>query len=243
MPETQWSLIARAENGDTMVRRQALTDILRRYSGAMKAHLALKRGLRPEQSDDLLQGFVADKVLEQMILTAADQARGRFRNFLLTALDHYAASQFRHGQAGKRNPGVTVPLEAIQNTLEAGHAPPDDFDVAWVRQLLQSALDQMQAQCHEMQRPEVWEIFRDRLVLPLFENLPCPSYEELVTRFGFATPTQASNVLITGKRMFARILRCLIAEYEMPNAVEEELADLYRILERGSAGIREIRRI
>jgi hypothetical protein len=49
-------------------------------------------------------------------------------------------------------------------------------------------------------------------------------------RIGFKTPLQASNALVTAKRMFERQLRSVVAEYAGDESeVESELMDLRRI--------------
>ena len=56
-------------------------------------------------------------------------------------------------------------------------------------------------------------------------------YEALVAELGLSSPAQASNLLMTGKRMFARNLRGVIQSYASNgDEVEEELADLARVL-------------
>ena len=50
-------------------------------------------------------------------------------------------------------------------------------------------------------------------------------------QYGFRSPAQAANVLITAKRMFARFVRAVIAEYmEEDGNVETEITELKRIL-------------
>jgi len=235
MPDTQWSLVARADDGDTVVRRHALAEILERYLPALEVHLTHELGIRVDQARDLLQGFIADKVLEQFILAAADQARGRFRNFLLTALDNYVREKLRFRRADIRDDATNLSLETVGYLRADQVSPADAFDVTWARQLLQTAMEQMQARCRDLQRPDVWDVFQQRIVAPLFDNTPPPSYNDMVARFGFATPAQAHNTLLTSKRMFARILRTLIADYEVPTAIDEEINDLFVILARQGA--------
>ena len=56
------------------------------------------------------------------------------------------------------------------------------------------------------------------------------TYEELVEKFGFETPTKASNALITAKRIFSRKLQEVVREYvETDEELAEELADLRAI--------------
>ena len=67
----------------------------------------------------------------------------------------------------------------------------------------------------------------------MLHDAPPPPYEELVSRFGLTSPSQASNLLVTGKRTFARVLRSLVAEYAKEDAdIDQEIADLTEILSK-----------
>jgi len=59
------------------------------------------------------------------------------------------------------------------------------------------------------------------------EGVEPPPYEELVAQFNLRSPAQATNALATGKRMFARHLRAVIAQYETGDkAVRAEIESL-----------------
>jgi RNA polymerase sigma-70 factor (ECF subfamily) len=236
---THWTLVARAGHPSEEVRRAALEALLRRYLGPMRRHLLSRRRVPPDRVDDLLQGFVCSRILEQDLIARADPARGRFRNYLLKALNRYVANELRRERTKARSPrdGELVPLDPDADE-EAGPAarepgPGGAFDLAWAREVLDEAVTRMRADCHAAVRPDVWGVFEARVVGPaLGRHEPVP-YAELVERFGFASPAQASNALVTANRMFQRVLRSVIARYELGDAaVEEEIADLRRIFAR-----------
>ena len=81
-----------------------LNDLLQRYLPALRAHLVYGKRLQPDVADDLLQSFVADKVVEQGLVASADREKGKFRTFLLAALSRYHVSQIRKAKAQKRAP-------------------------------------------------------------------------------------------------------------------------------------------
>src|SRR5205823_1699143 len=103
-PATQWSLVERARQTDDEGRRNSLSVLLRRYLPALKAHLVARQGYSADLADELLQGFIADKIIEQRLLDDAHQAKGKFRSFLLATLNHYVVSQHRRDRAAKRRP-------------------------------------------------------------------------------------------------------------------------------------------
>jgi DNA-directed RNA polymerase specialized sigma24 family protein len=232
MPETRWSLVEQAASGQTIVRRAALNELLQRYMPALRAHLVLEKRIAAERVDDLLQGFVAEKILDKWILGDATASRGRFRNFLLTALDNYIVSQHRYAQTTIRGSGKDVSLDAVGDVEGREPNPAEQFDVLWASQLLEQAIAVMETQCKDVNRMDIWQVFESRVLAPLSGDHVPPTYGELAAAFTLKTPTHAINLVITGKRMFARILRSLILEYEKTDAVDEELDDLYRILKK-----------
>jgi DNA-directed RNA polymerase specialized sigma24 family protein len=173
-PHTQWSLVEQAcHRSDADTSAAALSALLQRYLPALRAHLIQNRHVAPDHADDLLQGFVADKIIEQRMLDHAREHRGKLRTFLLATLNNYVVSHHRHDHALKRLPvggvGGITELDDIDATA-AGGDPAWAFNVAWARQLLGEALDRMRAECDSSGRADLWAIFEGRVVLPAFEG-------------------------------------------------------------------------
>lgn len=234
-PETGWPLVRRAAEEDTTGEREALGELLARYLPALRARLLQKKTVPADEIDDLLQGFVTDKILQRDLLASADRRRGKFRTLLLTALDRYIVSRRRYEKAQKRSPEHAVSLDAEEHgdlAVDRGTAG-GAFDVAWARTVLDQALEQMRSECQETQRGDVWGVFEARVVAPtILGQKPMP-YDELVARYRLSTPRQASNVLNTGKRMFARVLRSVVREYSPAEEIDAEIQELQEALSGG----------
>ena len=56
-------------------------------------------------------------------------------------------------------------------------------------------------------------MFRIRLIDPVLNDAPQTPYEELIERFGLKSPTDASNMLLSGKRIFKMHMAKVIKEY------------------------------
>ena len=63
--------------------------LLSRYLPALRSHLIHSKRLQGADADDVLQDFVAGKILERDLIAKANQELGKFRTFLLTALDRF----------------------------------------------------------------------------------------------------------------------------------------------------------
>jgi len=232
---TQWSLVQRAGQASVQTRKASLGTLLQRYLPALRAHLRIDKRLPAEVVEDLLQGFVADKIVEQNLFARADPAKGKFRSFLLVALNRYVIDQrSREGSAKRLGGGVALPgeMDGEQCTSrEAG--PSEQFDVVWARELVAGALQQMIGECQRLGRMEIWGVFECRVVRPAFDGIEPMPYEQLVEEFALETPLHAYNLLTTGKRMFTRMLRSAAAEYAADEAsVDQEINDLKSVLAR-----------
>ena len=237
-PSTHWSIIDCARREDRGGERPALSELLARYLPALRAHLLIRRSIDPDQVDDALQSFVSGKLLDADLIARADRTRGRFRTLLLTALDRFVISRQRHDQAAKRGGGRTESLEALpdpdaaRDARESAHDA-DAFDIAWARQVLRQAIERTRAQCEADGRLDVWGVFECRVLRPALDGSEPTEYEHVVRRFGVRSPTQLWNAVRTGKLLFARVLRSVVAEYaESDEEIEAELSDLRAICAR-----------
>jgi RNA polymerase sigma-70 factor (ECF subfamily) len=200
----------------------------------MRAHL-LHRRIPRGLVDDLLQGFVTDQIVERNLLAHAQREKGRFRSFLLIALNRYVASELRHQHAHCRSPAT--PLLALDEQVLRGdpEAPSELFDRAWAKELVGQALCRMKEQCVHGGHESVWGVFHERVVSHLLEGTAPTEYQHLAQRYALNGPAAAANLLTTGKRMFARLLRSLVLEYEPKAAANTEIRELMDVLGRKSA--------
>jgi DNA-directed RNA polymerase specialized sigma24 family protein len=227
-PETRWSLLGRAGAADDAVRREALGELIELYLASLRRFLV--RGMRIDrtQADDLLQEFMVAKVIGGNLLSAADPARGRFRNLLIRALRNHTISELRRAW------GDAEPLEPVED-LAPFPSPEAGFDqllqCLWARQVLCAAAAEMRRECQGRGRDDVWEVFRRRLADPALHGADPAPYEELVRDLHIATPRAAINLLTTATRMFRRHLVAVVASYAAPGAdLDAELRDLGRFV-------------
>lgn len=138
--------------------------------------------------------------------------------------------------AEKRSPERGISLDAISREPDHEETPPAAFDLAWAKEVIAQTLERMKSECLANGDNARWAIFEAKLLGPVLGQTPVPPYEELVTRLGFASPSQASNALTTAKRMFERLLRESVARYTPDEEVADEIAHLRKILASGGAG-------
>jgi RNA polymerase sigma-70 factor (ECF subfamily) len=230
-PTTHWSLVQRAGRPSDAAQRDALGELVERYLPALRSHLVIHKRIEPHRAEDLVQEFLLSKVIERELIGQADRQRGKFRSFLLVSLDRFVISEFRREQAQKRSAPGTVPIDENLDVADNRAAPTRTFDIAWARQLLTSAIQVMKKECHANARPDVWGVFQGRILDPVLNQTEPVSYDSLVKEYDLPSPAAASNLLVTAQRMFVRVLREQIGQYEEDESqIDEEIADLQRIL-------------
>lgn len=238
-PVTRWTLVERAAGADADAQPIAIAELVRMYSPALRAHLLQSLNYDEHRADDLLQGFLATKVLEQRLIGHADPARGRFRTFLLAALDRYVVDEHRREGARKRSPRTQVQdIDQHRDTLgPSGRAAArsDAFDLAWAREVLGEVLSTMQRQCDDTRRADLWEVFEVRYLKPATENVEPEAHESIAKRLKLESAHHAANLLITAKRMFTRAFKSVVSRYAASDEeMRAEVTDLWRIISSAS---------
>jgi RNA polymerase sigma-70 factor (ECF subfamily) len=236
---THWTLIEAARTLDDERRREVLGAILARYWKPVWAYLRWNRNRRPrtpEEAEDLTQGFFCEIVLGKGLIPSADRVKGRFRTFLLTALDRYVVNVHRHRSARVRSPaGRLLPLEwdaparEFEPLDEA--TPQRAFLRAWAAALLDDALAEVEAECLQAGQSTHWAVFQAQVLGPIMNAEPAPPIDRTCRRLGIDKPKAAHNMAVTVKRRFRRILeervRAMVAREE---DVEAEIRDLIEAL-------------
>lgn len=209
-PRTDWADLGKAAQAEPA----PLDRLIRLYWQPLKIFLTATFPNLRDQADLLLQDFAEDKLLQEGWLGKADQNRGRFRDFLKTSLRNFVLNRLSLKEA--RHPAI--PLEDLEHELPEPESASEAFDLAWARAVLSETLRRMEADCKDPQadqprRSQIWELFRVRLLEPVFDGTPVPAYEALIERFGLKSPTDASNTLLSAKRIFKSHLNEVIKEY------------------------------
>ncbi len=102
---THWSVVLAAQEGGSQQAEQALARLCESYWYPLYAFVR-RRGLSPQDAEDFTQEFFY-RLLDRNYLRAVDYRKGRFRTFLLVALERFLANEWRRQRAHKRGGQVT----------------------------------------------------------------------------------------------------------------------------------------
>ena len=228
---THWSLIGDVAN-DRDKDRALIALLIQRYWKPVYCYLRHK-GRQNEEAKDLTQDFFHEIVLNRRLLERADPGQGRFRTFLLHALDQFLIDQKRKETTKKRIPTDKVVsldifiLPELPDTARQGSSE-QCFTYAWKSTLIDQTLAEVQAACQEQGLQTHWQVFEDRILQPIYDNTEAPSMREICEQHDLEGESVASNMLVTVKRRFRTTLRrnlrfTVLAEGDVDDELQEIL--------------------
>ena len=171
------------------------------------------------------------KVLGNRLLEKADEEKGKFRTFVLNALDHFVGDEFDRQNSLKRNPsgGVVALDEAPEaDAVTATEQPAYSTDYEWAWTVFERAKERTRAFYEAQGTPRTWAVFCEGALAWRAER---PSNAELAQRHGFENAKQVEGAITTAQRQFGKQLRRVVAEYVQDESeIEQEIRDLIAIL-------------
>lgn len=225
-PETQWSIVICAK-GDSDKKRNAIERLLTSYWPVLQAHLVVRKRLDHADAEDFLQDFFLKKIVEQNIVERADYTRGKFRSFILKALENFLRDYYR--SSAYRNRPAQIPEEMPGE--ESAEPIADVFDKAWAFRVFYQANELFQQFCDLKNRKQQWQVYRERVLRPVFYGEQPQSYEALAEKLDGLTANQARNLLTKAKLNFSKSLRVVIGDYvEDEKFIDDEIDQLLAAL-------------
>lgn len=207
---THWSLVGDIQS-DSDKNRVLIGLLLDRYWKPVYCYLR-RNGYDNEQAKDLTQGFFHEIVLNKNLVGRADKEKGRFRTFLLHALDQYLINERRNQTAQKRSPKGKLVSFDVTNPPALPEAvsksdPEDSYNYAWTVSMLDQVLSEVEASCKEDGLEVHWGIFLDRVVQPIFEDTSAPSFADICEKYDIDDEKRAANMETTVKRRLQKSLK------------------------------------
>lgn len=239
---THWTEVLNARSDDQPRQQAVIAELLKRYWKPVYSHLRCK-GHDTEAAKDLTQGFFYEIVLGRDLIQLADRTKGRFRTFLLIALDRYITDSHRTEKRKKRMPeGGIINLEDVDwlSVPDPDGTPSEVFDRAWASTVLDQTLSDLEAHYRNKGKSPHWDVFRARVLAPIMENAPAPSLHGLCEKYGVSDAAKASKMIIRVKRCFRTLLRRRVRQLVNSDAeVDDEIRHLMKVFSTG-AGATEL---
>jgi DNA-directed RNA polymerase specialized sigma24 family protein len=229
---TRWSLVLAAGDDGSSHGREALEQLCHAYWFPLYAYIR-RRGHDGHTAQDLAQAFFA-RLLERNDLAGLTRAGGKFRSFLLTALNHFLANEHERASALKRGGGRAI-LSLDDDTAEdrylrePSHAESPDrlYERQWALSLMENALRHLAGEQTAAGRAAVFAAVR-----PFLSREPVAGeYAALAVRLDVAPGTLAVQVHRLRER-YRQLVRAAVADtVDSPLEVEAEMRHLLAALQ------------
>lgn len=215
-PETDWSNLGRLAQPDAGA--LPLDRLAARYWSPICQYLGFK-GYDAAQAQDLTQDFFVF-AMRTGLFARADRSRGRFRSFLLTALNNFAANEWRRDAAQHRRPeGGMASLDELLDDdyftppgLAHHDTPERQFHRAWIQAVLHNVLRELEAQLTAAGKSAHYTLFHARVVAPQLDGTAPPPLDQQARELGLDYK-DAANRIVTAKRAFQRLLAAELRGY------------------------------
>jgi len=231
---THWSVVLKAGQAETTHARDALAKLCQNYWYPLYAYVR-RRGYSAHDAQDLTQAFFLC-VLERQSLAIVDPNRGRFRSFMLGAMNHFLADEWAKMQTQKRGQGrptLSLDLAAAEQRFDlepADNATPDKaFDRQWATALLNVVLDKLENEYRREDKIELFSVLKQALAAKR-ESQP---YIQIATQLGIHEGAVRVAVHRLRKR-YRDLLKAEIAHtVGSPEEVKDELNHLFQVMGDG----------
>jgi len=230
---THWSVVLTAGDQDASESAAALETLCRSYWYPLYAYVR-RRGYEPADAQDLTQEFFA-RLLSKDYLRAVDRTKGKFRSFLLAALEHFLANEWRRAQAQKRGGQfrfISLDDTSVEDQYRLAPAsldsPEQFFEQQWAITLLEHAVAKLRDEFTSSGKATFFEQFK----IFLTGEKQAFSYAELAARMN-TTEAAVKMAVSRMRQRYGELLRLEIANtVASPAEIDEELQALFAALSR-----------
>jgi len=148
---THWTVVLEAVSSNQGHNGDAFAELYLSYWSPLYAY-ARRRGFSPAEAEDIIQDFFT-RLVSKESLSGLQRDGGRFRSFLLGALNNFLANEWDRTQAQKRGGGQRpLSLNAEEGEACFGMEAPDAdtpeslFEKRWAFTLLEHATNQLRVE-------------------------------------------------------------------------------------------------
>jgi DNA-directed RNA polymerase specialized sigma24 family protein len=224
--ETRWSVVNAAAETTSPQQAAALETLCNTYWFPIYVYVR-RRGYSAHDAQDLTQDFFA-RIVRDNSFARADRSKGKFRSYLLGALNHFLADEWDKKLAKKRGGGQTVwSLEAAEEKylqIPASNTSPETaFDHRWGLILLEQAVRRLHEELKGTKKEMHFALLKDFLT-----NDAAPGGYEAAARKLSVDPNRVAVIVYRMRRRFRQLLRAELAQTVSSQAdLDEELRHLF----------------
>jgi RNA polymerase sigma-70 factor (ECF subfamily) len=227
---THWSVVLEAQS-ESPAAHAALENLCRTYWRPIYSFVR-RQGVRPEDAEDLTQGFFA-LLLDRKDFQSVRQEKGRLRSFLLASLKHFMANERRDAATIKRGRGhALIPLEEIREgeRIDIERSDRLTADQIYDRRWAFTVLEQVMGRLRDEYRSAGNLRFFDQLKRMLLDEPGRPSQAQLASEFNM-TENAVKQAFYRFRQRYQTLFREEIAHtVAIPSDIEDELRYLTAVV-------------
>src|ERR1700678_430721 len=201
----QWSVVLQARRQDTARAMEALARLCQSYWYPLYAYVRL-RGHSPEEAKDLTKEFFS-RLLQNKTLAYMKRDCGKFRSFLVSAMNHFLVDEARKAKLAKPEPLADSPLSEKL------------FEQNWALTVASVVYDRLKREYEELGKGELFAALKHCLA----GTGSAVSHAELASRLSLAE-NAVNNMVQSLRQRYGEVLREEMATLvATPAELEEEL--------------------
>ena len=211
---------------------KALDELCRAYWFPLYVYVR-RRGVSPEDAEDLTQGYFA-ALFERGYLAQANRERGKLRSFLLTTLKHYLADEWDKASALKRGHGQRfISIDAANAEERYALEPADEegpdrlFDKRWALTLLDNVLAALRADYADAGQERLFDGLKQFLAW----NSADSAYREAAAELGMKENAVRVAIFRLRRRYGDRLRQQVADTVTSPDEVPAELEHLLSLVQ------------
>ena len=167
-PNTRWSVVLAATRRASPESASALEILCGTYWYPLYAYVR-RSGQTPQDAQDLTQEFFC-RLLEKQWFNLANPEKGRLRTFLIVALKHFMAKEWRRTSAQRRGGGrahsqLDTAVAESRYAVDTSALPADEaFDQQWALTLLDLTVNRLREEFTAAGKPGEFEVLKSSLM-------------------------------------------------------------------------------
>jgi RNA polymerase sigma factor (sigma-70 family) len=230
---TSWTDVLAAQRGGSAEASAALERLCQTYWYPLYAYVR-RKGYDPHKAQDLTQEFFY-RLIRENYLGAVDRRRGKFRSFLLAALNHFLSNQLDYERAlkrGGRHTFISLDDTDAENRFKLEPAsdlsPEKIFERNWFLTLFDAALARLREEQATAGRDELF----DQLKQFVIDDAEAGDYNTAAGRVGM-TPNAVAVTVHRWRERYKKLVREEVIRTVADNSeIDEELHRFFTVLEK-----------
>jgi RNA polymerase sigma-70 factor (ECF subfamily) len=231
--KTYWTSLLRAKDKKSSGYQSAINHLISTYWKPVYFYIR-RKGYDVETAKDLTQSFFT-VFLEKEYLKSVDREKGKFRTFILVALNHFLSKEREYLNAKKRGGSKIVQsLDFVRAETEIRYEPVDKetpekiLNRSWAQTILNQALENLRQEFSDESSRIYFEVFEYYLNSGQADQ--SATYKKMAGQFGISE-TDVRNYLHRIKRKYREHIKNEIRKYVADeDALKEEMQELFSVL-------------